>query len=254
MAIILEYKKENLSDMNDAGSQQLTADQLNFILQSDSIAIMDAKEQQSPFSLAPIWKRILARFIDLGLIYIITSIFLFFILVIGYSTIPEDKADRGLLDCFQNRSFQEIRQNSPCNNIFEPLKIYFSVGVIINTVLIICYFTLLPIYGKFGTVGKASLSIKIINDKKTNIQVSLLQNLTREIFFNLLFVTILIKTIDMLYFSISSDTKLQYALLLVQMTLIGTLLLSIFYMIMSPKSQSINDRMVNTLVINTKND
>jgi uncharacterized RDD family membrane protein YckC len=235
--------------MNDAGSPQLTSEQLNFILQSDSIALMDAKEQKSPFKLAPIWKRVLARAIDFGIVYIITSIFLFFIIVIGFSTIPEESANRSFLDCFQNRSFQEIRQNSLCNIIFEPLKIYFSIGIFLNTLFIIAYFTLLPIYGRFGTVGKAIMSIKIITDNKTNISVSPLQNLTREIFFNLLHISILIKTIDSLYFSLTQGTRLQYTLTIIQLLIIGIILYSIFNMIMSPKSQSINDKMVNTLVV-----
>jgi uncharacterized RDD family membrane protein YckC len=238
-----------------SGVGQLNKEDLQFILENDPLAIMGARDnnpQTGPFLLGKIWKRIAARLFDLLFVYMCCVVFFFMFSMIAFISIPESKIDNAVLDCFENLSYIQLRSTKTCSNILDLLSPFLTVGFIFNTMFFILYFLLLPVYGKFGTIGKYICKLKVINNSKKDTTLKLFQNFKRELIFFILQITILIRTLDMLYSTnISSQSYIQKTLSLVELFIFVLLCCSTVYMFFSPKQQSCCDKLSKTIVIDT---
>jgi uncharacterized RDD family membrane protein YckC len=239
--------------MDNTGTQ-LNSDQLHRILQRDSLAIMGAKEPElrpsNQFSLASTFSRFIARFLDLVIINFFCIVLTCFVITIGLTTIPDSKIDSSLLECFSNTTLYEIRQTTACREIFELLKTYYVIALILTLLCNLFYFIYIPVYNRGASFGKQILKIKIISDTKKSPKLKLIQNFWREIFFSILHISLLIRGIDMIYISKNAQSINQFIIVSSQILIILVIIYSFLNIYFSLRGQSLSDKFANTLVVN----
>jgi uncharacterized RDD family membrane protein YckC len=230
----------------------ISADKLKKVLQDDPIAVMgvlDNNKQGKPVY-AGLFLRLLARVLDYFFIILVSvvlvtlSLTIYSILNPQFITKYDDPAIIYECNDLIERNVNPQEYTQVCKEVYDTAAFTARILIVTNTILLCLYHVLMPLMAWRGTLFKKLFKLQIVEGKGKNI--TLLQSLTREIFFIILYLSIALIMILPENANVVNTARFAFNIIT------SVLLISSYTVQFNERRRTLSDLLADTYVIGYK--